>query len=58
MGQLFAGWDVSSLSTKLLVIDAESQTIVFNEAAVNYDQDLPHYKTKDGGDPGTGRRRE
>jgi xylulokinase len=53
MGQLFAGWDVSTQSTKLLVIDAESQTIVFNEA-VNYDQDLPHYKTKDGAIQGLG----
>ncbi len=47
MTQLFAGWDVSTQSTKLLVIDAESHAIVFNEA-INYDTDLPHYTTKDG----------
>lgn len=47
MAQLFAGWDVSTQSTKLLVIDADSRAIVFNEA-INYDADLPHYNTKDG----------
>jgi len=47
MGNLFAGWDVSTQSTKLVVIDADAQAIVFN-ASVNYDQDLPHYHTKDG----------
>ncbi len=47
MAQLFAGWDVSTQSTKLLVINAETHEIVFN-AAVNYDRDLPHYDTKDG----------
>ncbi|MCP4398354.1 MAG: hypothetical protein GY801_13790, partial [bacterium] len=53
MGQLFAGWDVSTQSTKLLVIDAETQQIVFNEA-INYDSDLPHYKTKEGAIQGLG----
>jgi xylulokinase len=53
MAQLFAGWDVSTQSTKLLVIDPKSQEIVFNEA-VNYDQDLPHYYTKDGTIQGLG----
>ena len=53
MGQLFAGWDVSTQSTKLLVIDAESQEIVFNEA-MNYDEDLPHYNTKGGAIQGLG----
>ncbi len=53
MAQLFAGWDVSTQSTKLLVIDAESQEIVFNKA-INYDEDLPHYNTKDGTIQGLG----
>jgi len=53
MAQLFAGWDVSTQSTKLLVIDAETQKIVFNEA-VNYDKDLPGYNTKDGAIQGLG----
>ena len=47
MAQLFAGWDVSTQSTKLLVIDADSRQIIFNEA-INFDADLPHYNTKDG----------
>ena len=53
MDQLFAGWDVSTQITKLVVIDAASQELVFNEA-VNYDQDLPHYKTKEGAIQGLG----
>ena len=53
MPQLFAGWDVSTQSTKLLVIDAETHEIVFNEA-VNYDKDLPSYQTKDGAMQGLG----
>ena len=53
MEQLFAGWDVSTQSTKFVVIDAASQDLVFNEA-INYDQDLPHYKTKEGAIQGLG----
>lgn len=53
MGKLFAGWDVSTQSTKLLVIDAESRQIVFNQA-INYDQDLPQYQTKEGAIQGLG----
>ena len=53
MAQLFAGWDVSTQSTKLLIVDAGSQEIVFNEA-VSYDADLPHYNTKDGTIQGLG----
>ncbi|PID57075.1 hypothetical protein CSB45_09165 [candidate division KSB3 bacterium] len=53
MGHLFAGWDVSTQSTKLLVIDADAQQIVFNEA-VNYDSDLPAYNTKEGAIQGLG----
>ena len=53
MGQLFAGWDVSTQSTKLLVIDADTQQIVFNEA-ISYDSDLPQYNTKEGAIQGLG----
>jgi len=53
MAQLFAGWDVSTQSTKLLVINAESQEIIFNEA-INYDTDLPHYHTQEGTIQGLG----
>ncbi len=45
--QLFAGLDVSTQSCKLLVIDFDTEDIIFVES-VNYDQDLPQYRTKDG----------
>lgn len=38
---------MSTQGTKLLVIDADTQAIVFNQA-VNYDTDLPHYHTENG----------
>jgi len=44
---LFGGWDVSTQSTKLIIVNGETREIVFNEA-INYDRDLPHYQTKDG----------
>jgi xylulokinase len=44
---LFAGLDVSTQSTKLVVIDTEQSEIVFVDA-VNYDTDLPQYRTKNG----------
>lgn len=44
---LFAGIDSSTQSTKLVVIDIESNEIVFVDS-VNYDNDLPHYFTKNG----------
>lgn len=44
---LFAGLDVSTQSCKLVVIESESSQIVFN-TAVNYDNDLPQYNTKNG----------
>ena len=53
MATLFAGWDVSTQSAKLLVIDADTRQIVFNKA-INYDNDLPHYKTKEGAIQGLG----
>lgn len=44
---LFAGLDVSTQGTKLVVIDAETSKVVF-VGAVNYDTDLRKYNTKNG----------
>jgi xylulokinase len=46
---LFAGLDVSTQSTKLVVLDVDQRRILFVDS-VNYDTDLPQYKTKDGVD--------
>ena len=51
MGQLFAGIDSSTQSTKLIVIDVEQGKIVHLDA-VHYDQDLPRYQTLNGVDRG------
>ncbi|MBN2102806.1 hypothetical protein JW835_02090 [bacterium] len=45
--KLFAGLDVSTQGCKLVVIDLKSQSVVFVNS-VNYDTDLPEYKTKNG----------
>ena len=47
MKSLFAGLDVSTQSCKLVVIDYDAKKIVFVDS-VNYDTDLPKYKTKNG----------
>ena len=47
MNNLFAGIDSSTQSTKLLVIDVESSSILFVDS-VSYDNDLPQYNTKNG----------
>lgn len=47
MRNLFAGIDSSTQSTKLLVVDLDTTKVVWVDA-VNYDNDLPHYKTKNG----------
>ncbi len=47
MSSLFAGLDVSTQSCKLVVIDYDAKEVVY-VTAVNYDNDLPHYDTKDG----------
>jgi len=44
---LFAGLDVSTQSCKLVVIDTKSEQIIFVDS-VNYDTDLPEFKTKNG----------
>jgi len=45
--KFFAGLDVSTQSCKLLVIDFDTEDVIFVDS-VNYDQDLPRYGTKDG----------
>ena len=47
MKRCFAGLDVSTQSCKLVVIDKEKEDVVFIDL-VNYDEDLPQYKTKNG----------
>lgn len=47
MTNLFAGIDSSTQSTKLLLIDLGSNDIVYTDS-INYDADLPKYKTKNG----------
>ena len=47
MAFLFAGLDVSTQSCKLVVIDYKTGDVVFVDS-VGYDEDLPHYGTKDG----------
>jgi xylulokinase len=47
MKNLFAGIDSSTQSSKLVIIDFDTKEIVYNDN-VNYDKDLPHYKTYNG----------
>ncbi|MCK4297590.1 MAG: hypothetical protein KAX28_13155 [Candidatus Marinimicrobia bacterium] len=47
MTNLFAGLDVSTQSCKLVIVDIDANTIVFVDS-VNYDSDLPQYRTKNG----------
>ena len=47
MADLFAGFDVSTQGCKLVVIDSVAGDVVL-VGAVNYDQDLPEYGTRDG----------
>jgi len=47
VSKLFAGLDVSTQSTKLVIIDLKASKLVFVNS-VNYDADLPHYGTKNG----------
>lgn len=53
MFKLFAGLDVSTQSTKLVVIDLKSAKVVYVNS-VNYDADLPHYNTENGAIKGLG----
>lgn len=47
MEGLFAGIDSSTQSTKLVVIDVNSASLIYTDS-VNYDNDLPQYGTKNG----------
>ena len=44
---LFAGLDVSTQSTKLVLIDTDSSTLLYAKS-INYDNDLPAYETENG----------
>lgn len=44
---LFAGLDVSTQGTKLVIVDPGGSAVIFVDA-VNYDSDLPQYGTKNG----------
>jgi xylulokinase len=47
MENLFLGIDSSTQSCKIICIDSDEGTIVFQDS-VNYDRDLPEFGTKDG----------
>jgi len=47
LSDLFAGLDVSTQSCKIVVIDFNSNNVIYVNA-ISYDEDLPHYKTKNG----------
>ena len=47
MEQLFAGIDSSTQGTKLLILNIETREVIYTDS-VNYDKDLPRYKTKNG----------
>ncbi|HDP67313.1 MAG TPA: xylulokinase [Candidatus Marinimicrobia bacterium] len=53
MFKLFAGLDVSTQSTKLVIIDLKTEEVVYVNS-VNYDADLPHYNTENGAIKGLG----
>jgi xylulokinase len=53
MTPLFAGFDVSTQSTKLVVIDPDAGAVVFIDRIV-YDSDLPQYGTDEGAVTGLG----
>ncbi len=46
-GRLFAGLDVSTQSCKLVIIDDDSKKVLFVDS-IQYDDDLPQYKTRQG----------
>jgi sugar (pentulose or hexulose) kinase len=52
-GALFAGLDVSTQSTKLVVIEPSGGVVVHVDR-VDYDRDLPRYETRDGAVQGLG----
>ena len=52
-GPLFAGLDVSTQSAKLVVIDPGTGAVIHVDR-VDYDRDLPRYRTRDGAIQGLG----
>ncbi|MCI0515616.1 hypothetical protein L0128_20570 [candidate division KSB1 bacterium] len=50
---LFAGLDVSTQSCKIVIIDLKTEAVSYMDV-VHYDDDLPHYHTKNGVIPGLG----
>jgi xylulokinase len=51
MAKLFLGLDSSTQSMSAVVIDLDTRLVVY-EKSLNFDQALPHYKTKNGVLPG------
>jgi xylulokinase len=51
MARLFLGLDSSTQSLSAVVIDLDARKVV-HEKSLNFDQSLPHYKTKNGVLPG------
>jgi len=47
MNRLFCGFDCSTQSCKLVIIDFDLSKILYSDV-VNYDQELPHYNTLNG----------
>jgi xylulokinase len=47
MAKLFLGLDVSTQSLSAMVIDYDRRKIIYN-ASFNFDESLPHYKTRNG----------
>lgn len=47
MSELFAGLDVSTQSCKIVVVDLDTQAVLYVDS-VNYDTDLAQYQTKNG----------
>lgn len=45
MSKLFLGLDCSTQTLKASVIDENLKELIQYETIINYDQDLPHYKT-------------
>src|SRR4051812_9102738 len=47
MSKLFLGLDSSTQSLSAVVIDYDTRKVVYNDS-VNFDESLPHYKTRSG----------
>ena len=47
MDKIFAGLDVSTQSIKLVLLNLEDNSLVYNDL-LNYDEELPDYGTNNG----------